>query len=110
MNNRASLLNRPGVFYYQIKALENILATRDPISYVGTLDSCALLTPKKSLLKKKILYGFYDGGQRLTFGPPNVKNVTLVFKAHFQPCFEMSSHFSFNVTEPVTKLRMVDFS
>ena len=47
----------------------------------------------------------------LTFGPPNVKNVTLVFKAHFQPCFEMSSHFSFNVTEAVTKLRMVlDFS
>ena len=42
----------------------------------------------------------------LTFGPPNVKNVTLVFKAHFQPCFEMSSHFSFNVTEAVTKLRL----
>ena len=34
------------------------------------------------------------------------KNVTWVFKAHFQPCFEMSSHFSFNVTEAVTKLRM----
>ena len=48
MNNRASLLNRPGVFYYQIKALENILATRDPISYVHF--TAAVLTPKKVLL------------------------------------------------------------
>ena len=49
MNNRASLLNRPGVFYYQIKALENILATRDPISYVHfTAVLCS--HPKKVLL------------------------------------------------------------
>ena len=49
MNNRASLLKRRGVFYYQIKALENILATRDPISYVHfTAVLCS--HPKKVLL------------------------------------------------------------
>ena len=61
LNNRASLLNRPGVFYYQIKALENILATRDPISYVHF--TAAVLTPKKSLvnisfLKRKFCMDF----------------------------------------------------